>query len=156
MPLKVPCHRVTVIGQRCPTPPLSVVVPAAEGAFAAVMLDAHPASECHRQTGSCRRQYSSRPTSVPPSDRFSVPLWTLTVPLLLNVVLIVEVTALPLLVKVPRLFTNAVLPVVGTTSGGGGDAQPIARRLIVERRTTRDRQNTRTSLSRYRVGSIQD
>ena len=46
-----------------------------------------------------------------------MPLWTLTVPLLLNVVLIVEVTALPLLVKVPRLFTTAVLPVVGATWG---------------------------------------
>ena len=32
-------------------------------------------------------------------------------PLLLNVVEIVEVAALPLLVKVPRLFTTAVLPV---------------------------------------------
>ena len=45
------------------------------------------------------------------SVKVSVPLWTLTVPLLLNVVEIVEVAALPLLVKVPRLFTTAVVPV---------------------------------------------
>ena len=57
----------------------------------------------------------ARPTSVPPPDRFSVPLWTFTVPLLLNVVEIVEVAALPLLVKVPRLFTTAVAAGVGAT-----------------------------------------
>ena len=83
-------------------------------------LRPHPGYVSRRRIPPCRRRYNFAPTSVPPPDRFSVPLWTLTVPLLLNVVLIVEVTALPLLVKVPRLFTNAVLPVVGATSEGGG------------------------------------
>src|ERR1700676_10775 len=49
--------------------------------------------------------------SVPPPDRTSVPLWTLTVPLLLKVVEIVEVSALPLLVKVPGWVMTAVTPV---------------------------------------------
>ena len=48
---------------------------------------------------------------MPPPDRFSVPLSTSTVLVLLNSVEIVEVVADPLLVKVPALFTAAVEPV---------------------------------------------
>ena len=39
------------------------------------------------------------------------PASTFTVPLLLNSVLIVEVVALPVFSKIPRLFTTAVAPV---------------------------------------------
>src|SRR5581483_2873256 len=52
----------------------------------------------------------SWPELVTAPDKFSVPLCTLTVPVLLNVVEIVELAALPLLVKVPWLFTTAAAP----------------------------------------------
>src|SRR5947209_1825139 len=48
--------------------------------------------------------------SVPFPDKLSVPLWTLTVPLLLKLVEIDEVDAAPPLVTVARLFTAAVVP----------------------------------------------
>ena len=48
--------------------------------------------------------------SVPPPDRLSVPLCTSTVPVLLNSAEIVEVDALPDLMKAPALFTAAVVP----------------------------------------------
>src|SRR5262249_38247963 len=48
------------------------------------------------------------PDSTSEPANISAPLWTFTVPVLLNVVLIVEVVADPLLVNVPALFTAAV------------------------------------------------
>ena len=77
-------------------------------------------------------------------------------PVLLNVVQIVEVAADPLLVKVPALFTAAVEP-VSPLRLTREDEQSRTRRLIVERRTVPDRQDAGARIAQAgdRIGAVQ-